>query len=106
MEIYRNYDGKLSTFGDTSVSATVANPDDLSSFAAVRSSDGALTIMVINKQTGSTPVTINLANFGNTGTADAWQISSASQTAINHVGGVAVTGNTMSQRYLRRASLC
>jgi hypothetical protein len=29
MEIYRNYDGKLSTFGDTSVSAAVANPDYL-----------------------------------------------------------------------------
>ncbi len=28
MEIYRNYDGKLSTFGDTSVSAAVANPDE------------------------------------------------------------------------------
>ena len=56
MEIYRNYDGNLSTFGDTSVSAAVANPDYLSSFAAVRSSDGALTVMVINKQQGSTPV--------------------------------------------------
>jgi len=27
MQIFRNYDGKLSTFGDTSVSASVANPD-------------------------------------------------------------------------------
>src|ERR1022692_1445927 len=58
MQIYRNYDGKLSTFGDTSVSAGVSNPDSLSSFAAMRASDGALTVMVINKQTGSTPVTI------------------------------------------------
>ena len=39
-QIYRNYDGNDSTFGDTSVQASVANPDDLSSFAAVRSSDG------------------------------------------------------------------
>jgi hypothetical protein len=47
-QIYRNYDGNKSTFGDTSVSASVANPDNLSSFAAVRSSDGALTVVVIN----------------------------------------------------------
>ena len=96
LEIYRNYDGKLSTFGDTSVSATVANPDNLSSFAAVRSSDGALTVMVINKQTGSTPVAISLANFGTTGTADSWQISAASQTSINHIGAVAIANNAIS----------
>jgi hypothetical protein len=96
MQIYRNYDGKLSTFGDTSVSAGVSNPDSLSSFAAVRASDGALTVMVVNKQTGSTNVTISLANFGNTGTADAWQISSASQTAISHPGRVAISSNAIS----------
>jgi fibronectin type 3 domain-containing protein len=96
MQIYRNYDGKLSTFGDTSVSDTVADPDDLSSFAAVRTSDGALTVMVINKQTGSTPVTVNLANFATSGTADAWQVSSASQTAIAHVGSVAVANNAIT----------
>jgi fibronectin type 3 domain-containing protein len=96
MQIYRNYDGQMSTFGDTSVSDTVANPDYLSSFAAVRSSDGALSVMVINKQTGSTPVTINLANFSTTGTANAWQISSATQAAINSLGSVAVNNNAIS----------
>ncbi|HLK61909.1 MAG TPA: glycoside hydrolase family 44 protein [Bryobacteraceae bacterium] len=96
MQIYRNYDGKLSTFGDASVAATVANPDKLSSFAAVRGSDGALTVMVINKQTGSTPVTISLANFGTGANADAWQIASATQTAITHVGNVAVANNAIS----------
>jgi hypothetical protein len=96
LEIYRNYDGKLSTFGDTSVSAAVANPDDLSSFAAVRSSDGALTVMVINKQQGSTPVTISLANFGTSGTAQAYQIASVNQTAITHLGNVPVANNAIT----------
>jgi len=96
LEIYRNYDGKLSTYGDTSVSAAVANPDDLSSFAAVRSSDGALTVMVINKQQGSTPVTISLANFGTTGTAQAYQIASATQTAITPLGSVPVANNAIT----------
>ena len=96
LEIYRNYDGKLSTFGDTSVSASVANPDNLSSFGAVRSSDGALTVMVINKQQGTTPVTISLANFGTTGTAQAYQIASASQTSITQLGSLPVTNNAIT----------
>ncbi|MEI9866208.1 MAG: hypothetical protein WDN00_16965 [Limisphaerales bacterium] len=64
MKMFRNYDGLKSTFGDTSVSASGPNPDYISTFAATRSSDGALTIMAINKQIGSNaPVTITLTNF-------------------------------------------
>ncbi|MBV9266963.1 MAG: hypothetical protein JO061_12410 [Acidobacteriaceae bacterium] len=95
-QIYRNYDGNHSTFGDTSVSATVANPDNLSSFAAVRGSDGALTVMVINKQQGSTPVTVGLANFASAGTAQAWQINSASQTSITRLADLTVSNNAIS----------
>ena len=95
-QIYRNYDGNKSTFGDTSVSAGVENPDNLAAFAAVRSSDGALTVMVINKQHGSTPVTVNLANFTAAGTAQAWQIDSASQTSIARLVDLSVANNTIA----------
>jgi len=95
-QIYRNYDGKNSTFGDVSVSATVANPDNLSAFAAVRSSDGALTVMVINKQAGSTPVTLSIASFSAGGAAQAWQINSASQTSIARLADVPVSAGTVS----------
>jgi hypothetical protein len=95
MQMYRNYDGKLSAFGDTSVAAAVANPDSLSAYAALRSSDGAMTVMVINKQQGSTPVTVSLANFSTSGTAQAYQISSASQTAITSLGSVTVANNAI-----------
>jgi len=40
-QIYRNYDGNNSEFGDVSVSATVDNPDNLSAFASTRTADGA-----------------------------------------------------------------
>src|SRR5262249_25633001 len=64
IKMYRNYDNNRSTFGDTSVSTTVPNPDTLSAFAAQRSSDNAVTVMVINKSlSGNTPVTINLSNL-------------------------------------------
>ncbi len=94
-QIYRNYDGHLSTFGDTSVSASVPNPDVLSSFAAVRSSDGALTAMVINKQQGATPVTVNLSNFSSLGTAQGYQISSATQQTITQLASLPA-GNSVS----------
>ena len=96
MQIYRNYDGKESTFGDTSTYAGVADPDYLSSFAAVRSTDHALTVMVINKQQGSTPVAISVANFATTGTAQAWQISSATQSGITALGNVAIANNSIT----------
>src|SRR5260370_7692209 len=69
MKMYRNYDGAKSGFGDTSVLAAVANPDNLSAFAAIRSSDGALTVMAINKVlSGSTPLTLALNNSARNGT--------------------------------------
>jgi hypothetical protein len=96
MKMYRNYDGNKSTFGDTSVSDGVStNVDLVSSFAAMRSSDGALTVMVINKQlqTSST-LTVNLANFVMAGTAQVWQLTSAN--TINRLSDVTVSGSMLS----------
>ena len=50
MKMYRNYDGSKSAFGETSVAAAAPNPDAISAFAAQRTSDGAVTVMVISKQ--------------------------------------------------------
>jgi len=44
--MYRNYDGNKSTFGDMSVAAVGPNPDNVSAFAAQRTSDGALTALL------------------------------------------------------------
>jgi PKD repeat protein len=94
MKLYRNYDDRHSTFGDTSVAAAVPNPDNLSAFAAVRSSDSALTVMVINKVTGSTPVTLALANFSGSGSAQAWQLTSAN--AITRLSDLSYTGTSLN----------
>ncbi len=95
MKMYRNYDGIKSTFGDTSVSCTGPNPNNVSSFAAVRSSDGALTVMVINKQLSATAsATISLANFSAANTAQRWQLT-ASNT-INRLADIPVSANTIS----------
>ncbi len=79
IQMYRNYDGNKSLFGDTNLAATVPNPDNLSAFAAIRSSDGALTLMVINKTlSGNTPIILSLTNYSGTGAAQVWQLASAS----------------------------
>ena len=95
MKLYRNYDGSRSTFGETSVSATAPNPDAVAAFAAQRSSDGALTVMVIAKSlSGSTPATIALANFAHSGAAQAWQLTAAN--AITRLSDVSVSGSSFA----------
>ena len=47
--IYRNYDGKGGRFGDVWCARASADQGRLSVYAAVRSADHALTIVVINK---------------------------------------------------------
>lgn len=77
-KMYRNYDGNKSTFGDTSVSASVANPDNVAAFAAQRGSDGALTVMVVCKYlSGNTPITVNIANFAAANACQVWQLTSS-----------------------------
>ncbi|HEX3123191.1 MAG TPA: glycoside hydrolase family 44 protein, partial [Rhodanobacteraceae bacterium] len=95
MKIWRNYDGNKSAFGETSVSARAPNPDSLSAFAAIRAADGAMTVMVISKVlSGSTPVTVNLANFAATGSAQAWQLTSAN--AITRLSDINFSGSAFA----------
>lgn len=95
MKMFRNYDGKKSTFGDTSISATGPNPDKISAFAALRSTDRALTIIAINKQlTASASASITLTNFLPSAAAEAWQLTSAN--TIGRLGNINLTGNTFS----------
>lgn len=95
MKMFRNYDGNKSGFGDTSVSASGLNPDNTSTFAAIRSADGALTLMVINKQIGIPATnTINLANFLSSGVAQRWQLTSAN--VITHLADLNFIGNSFT----------
>src|SRR5215471_16119019 len=76
MQLYRNYDGKRSTFGDNSVRATAPDPDSLAAFAATRSTDGALTVVLVSKSlSASTPVSVSLSGFTARSTAQVWQLT-------------------------------
>lgn len=52
MKLFRNYDDHGGAFGETSVAARAPEPDAVAAFAALRRRDGALTLVVINKQPG------------------------------------------------------
>jgi uncharacterized protein (DUF2141 family) len=64
--MYRNCDGAHSAFGDSSVSAGGPDPDHVSVFASVRSSDNKLMVMIINKDGDDTPATVSLSHFAPT----------------------------------------
>ncbi|MGA2555948.1 MAG: glycoside hydrolase family 44 protein, partial [Verrucomicrobiota bacterium] len=94
MKMFRNYDGNKSVFGDVSVWTSVPQPDFLSAFGAVRTSDGALTLMVLNKDlTNATPIVAGLSNFPAMGTAQRWQLTSAN--VISHLADLTVTNGVL-----------
>lgn len=83
MRLYRNYDGKKSTFGETSIAAHVADPDHLSAFAALREKDGAMTVMVINKDLdGDARVSLALKNFADRGEVETYRLSAGNLTPL------------------------
>ncbi|HEX3892352.1 MAG TPA: glycoside hydrolase family 44 protein [Terracidiphilus sp.] len=100
-EIYRNYDGHNAAFGDTALNSTTADQSQLAVYGALRSSDGAITIVVINKSYGDLTSTVSLPNSTPTAsTAQAWMYSSANLAAIVAQPAVSIklpaTGSTTS----------
>ncbi len=94
IKIYRNYDGNKSTFGDTSIQTIVPNPDNLSAFSAVRSADGALTLMVINKDIyNANPINAAITNFNATGSAQRWQLTASN--SITQLSNISFTNGIL-----------
>ncbi len=94
-QMYRNYDGNRSTFGDVSVSVTSGlNPDDTAVFAAQRSSDRALTIMLVHKAlSGGAVANVSLGGFVPGGPAQVYQLTSAN--AIQRLRDVGLSGGAL-----------
>jgi hypothetical protein len=94
IQMYRSYDDHKSTFGDISVAATAPNPDNLAAFAADRSIDRSLTVMLIDKQlSGMTPANLTLTNWSGASTAQVWQLTAANR--ITRLGDISLTGSTL-----------
>ena len=81
-QIYRNYDGANSTFGDVALASTSGNQGNLSVYGALRTADSNVTVVVINKTYGDLTSTLSLANFTPNGAAKVFLYSSANLGAI------------------------
>lgn len=93
--LYRNYDGDNSTFGDTSVTATMSDKENSSVYASVDSETGDLHVIVLNKNMSdaiSGSFTIDSTKTYKSG--QAYAMTSAS-TDIKKVGAVDISNNQL-----------
>jgi Glycoside hydrolase family 44 len=89
-EMYRNYDGNNSMFGDMSINSSSANQSQLAVYGALRTKDNTVTIMVINKTYGDLTTTLSVNNLStSTTSAQSYLYSNANLSQI--VGPTAVT---------------
>jgi Glycoside hydrolase family 44 len=71
--IYRDYNGHGGEFGNTWVRSTSANQGKVAVYGARRSSDGAYTILVINKTGTSLQSNLSLSGISPSGKAQVWR---------------------------------
>jgi hypothetical protein len=93
--MFLNYDGKGSKFGDTSVTSASTVPATLSVHGALRSTDGKLTVVVINKTSSMINTALSLSNFKATDTAAVYTYSSVDLTHIAPGPPVVLSANTV-----------
>jgi Glycoside hydrolase family 44 len=89
--LYRNYDGQGGQFGNTSVLASSTNEAELSIYGALRSSDGALTLIVINKTTSAIQTSVSLAHFTPGPSAATYRYSESNLQQISALGNISIT---------------
>jgi hypothetical protein len=94
--MYRNYDGQGSTFGDVSLPAASPDPDRVSIFAARRTTDGALTLMVINKTHDLLPATIQLSGLTTALSGEVYRYSAAHLDQIERLPDAGIDGTGLS----------
>jgi hypothetical protein len=91
--MYRNYDGAGSGFGDIGILAASDDQETVAIYAAIRSSDGALTVMLINKTGDQRLCPVVLSNFQPSSQAALYRYSTADLTAIAHLPDLSIEAN-------------
>ena len=94
--LYRDFDGQGGSFGETSVSAKSSDVTQVTVYAAQRTSDNALTLVVINKTANALTPAIGLANFMAQPTASVYTYSGANLQQITPEPAVAVVNGSVT----------
>ncbi|MGI8689866.1 MAG: glycoside hydrolase family 44 protein [Thermomicrobiales bacterium] len=97
--MYRNYDGLGSTYGDTWVQSTSADQSQLAIYGAQRTSDKAMTLMVINKTGGALTSTLALAGYTPAPAAQAYTYSQANAQAILRQPDLSITASGLTATF-------
>lgn len=97
--MYLNYDGKGSKYGDTWVRSTSADQGQLAIYGAQRSSDAALTLMIINKTRNNLTSNLTLKGFNQAKSASVYTYSSANLRAIVRQPDLPISSTGFSATY-------
>jgi hypothetical protein len=82
-KLFMNYDDRGGHFGDTSVQALSAAPDQISAYAGLNSANDRLTLMLINKDPNNDmAVNLDIKNFSQNGTATLYPYNAANSGDI------------------------
>jgi hypothetical protein len=94
--IFRNYDGAGSQFGETSVRARSSDQSQLAIYAAQRTANDALTLVVINKTGTPLATALRIDHFAAANTATVYRYSSANLTAIVRQPDLPIPANLLT----------
>jgi hypothetical protein len=97
--MFRNYDGAGSSFGETSVQSASADQGTLSIYAAQRTSDGALTVIVINKTTNDLNSTIAFSGISVGTNATIYRYSTANLSAIVREADLSIAAGKVTSSF-------
>ncbi len=97
--MYRNYDGAGHGFGDVSMPAASADQSSLAVYAAQRSADSTLTVMVINKTTNAMTSSVSLTGLTLPASAEIYQYSAANLAAIQKLSAQQVSTGGFSATF-------
>jgi hypothetical protein len=90
-KIFRNYDNAGGEFGDTSLAATSADQGKLAVYAARRTADHTITVVVINKTFGDLRANLPIDHFKAEAPVNVFQYSGADLTQIRALPAVKIS---------------
>ncbi|MEZ4681178.1 MAG: glycoside hydrolase family 44 protein [Caldilineaceae bacterium] len=91
--LYRNYDGAGGQFGDRSLTATSSDEESVAVYAARRSADQAVTVMIVNKHNSTFYTPVQLTGIGNAGSVQRYRYSVDDLNAIVRLPDQRLDGN-------------
>ena len=97
--MYLNYDGKGSRYGNIWMRSTSSDQSQLAIYGAQRSSDGALTLMIINKTSNDLTSPLSLSGTFPRANAQVYTYSSANLNAIVRQPDIPVSAHSLSATY-------